>query len=360
MIKGVSKYGPRNLASATGLSDSAYPVLYCDSDLVAVDMNEAASRLNDDKFRGADMKSYISAEDAGNIAALLYSYKFAPAEEELSICVKIIHTRDFSWALVVPRDFFGVMFAEFRLFKSRRQMLSSYDTHELIFPVKPRVPTYVFKEDRSGSEELGAELGEVFAYNMLSNIYSLAMREPTFEIFDVAATVRRIASEASRAFRFNRAKWNVSLKGATPFVFPIIDRRNFINLIALAVTVFSDISADRKADITVIAGENEARIEFSTKVSKSDVVFAGDFVLPLIGKEFPGLGCRASIIMFICNLYGIGCFAKMTDDKRLLLTFVLSKDGYVENYTVKHRHVFDMKGMREAIALIKMSEGYDF
>lgn len=353
------RFGPKRLAEATGLSDSLYPVFYCDERLIVVDMNEAASRRFGKKFSGADMRRYLSVADAENVEALLFSQGKSASSKELYAGAKTVGTRDFSWTLVVPRSFFGERFAEFRLFRSRREMLSSYDSHELMFPVKPKVPSYAVAGDRSGSEALGEALGEVFAYNMLSNLYSAATKDAAPELFDLTQTVRRIVAETVKAFKFNRVKWQISLKGDSPFVFPVMSQRNFINMISLAVTVFSDVSSDGRAQAVIVAGEDAAEIEFASRTVKPEVSFAGDFAFSLVGDMFPGVGSRAALLVFICNLFGVGCFSKMTEDGSLVLTLALSKDGYGENFTVKHRRVFDMKGMREAIALIRMTEGLE-
>ena len=125
-------------------------------------------------------------------------------------------------------------------------------------------------------------------------------------------------------------------------------------MIALAATVFSDVSADKKCRADVNCGADEVTVSFSTKMKNSCVCFVGDFVFPLVGDMFPGVGARASILSFICSLYGVGCFAS-ADGGELMLSLKLSRDGYCESYNVKHRKTFDMKGMREALALISLT-----
>lgn len=342
---------PRHLSEATGLFDSAYPVLYCDESMTVVDRNRASSRLEGD-FSHANMKNYLAPDAVCDVSALLYSFKLSPNDAAYTVA-KCRGTKEFSWALVVPRLFFGETFVEFRLFRNRREMLSAFESYDLIFPVKPVVPEYALTGSRYDSENIGRELDAVFEYNMLSNIYHSARTdEGTPELFDFYETVKRIITETMKAFRANSSKWSFYSKTDGKFVFPVVSRKNYINMIALAASVFSDVSSDKKCSAEIVCDEDEATVSFFAKMKKSDVEFVGDFVFPLVGKMFRGVGARASILNFICSLYGVGCSASVKEDGELTLDLKFSRDGYFENYSVKHRKVFDMKGMREAVALI--------
>ena len=219
--------------------------------------------------------------------------------------------------------------------------------------MKPVVPEYALTGSRYDSENIGRELDAVFEYNMLSNIYHSARTdEGTPELFDFYETVKRIITETMKAFRANSSKWSFYSKTDGKFVFPVVSRKNYINMIALAASVFSDVSSDKKCSAEIVCDEDGATVSFFAKMKKSDVEFVGDFVFPLVGKMFRGVGARASILNFICSLYGVGCSASVKEDGELTLDLKFSRDGYFENYSVKHRKVFDMKGMREAVALI--------
>lgn len=356
MSERIPGFGKRMLDLAFGLSDSIYPVIYCNENLTIVDQNKAAIPLDFDIER-ENAEKYLSSEDAKNIKAMLYSKKCAP-DEDYFVTVKILHRSDCRWALVAAKRIFGVHFAEMRLFRSRREMLSSYDSHRLMFPVEPKVPKYVLKDGRRGNEETGEELNEVFAYNMLSNIYAAASEKvDSPQIFNLCATVTRIVSEVSKAFAFNKSKWKVIQRGGESFVFPVISRRNLINLTALIIRVFSTVSGGGQCEAEVIPGEEYAVIEYRTKMAASPVTFKGDFVFPLIGEMYPGCKTTAGVIVFICSLFGVGCYSRITDDRTLVLRLVFSREEIYIEYSVKHLHRFDMAGCREAISLIRLLEG---
>ena len=343
------------LAKAGDFCDSAYPVLYCDENLDVVDWNAASQRLGE-KFRTANLKDYLPPDDARNFAALLHSCKIGAKSNNLYVTAHSVKTKKFTWLIAVARCCFGEYFAEVRLFRNRREMLSAFDSRELMFPVKPVVPSYVFTGDRLDKERIGKELDEVFEYNMLSNIYSLACSEAEVpQVFDIPLTVRRIVSEASKVFKFNKAKWQLDVKVKGTFAFPVVSHRNFINVIALAVTIFSDISEEGRGEVCVTSEGDEVRIEFRTTSKKSRVMFVGDFIPPLLDKMYHSLGSRASVLYFLCNLYGVGCYADVERGRHVKISLLFRKDGVHDAFTVKHRNVFDMKGMREAVALIKMS-----
>ena len=154
----------------------------------------------------------------------------------------VVKMRGARYALVAAFDYFGERFAEIRLFRSRREMLSSYDSRKLMFPVEPVFVDYSLLKNRVGNEETGAELNRVFSYNMLSHIYEMACSENEIpELFDLRETLTRIVSEVSHSFKFNSRRWSVSYMGANKFAFPVMSRKNFINLIAFEIYIISKI-----------------------------------------------------------------------------------------------------------------------
>ena len=348
----VRKYGSSRIAGTSGLYDSVFPVLFCNDGLIVVDMNEAAERSVGTKLRGKDISGHFSPDDVCNIKALMkYADHGGYAVAAISKAGKA------RTALVVPRRFFGAGFAEIRLFRSRREMLSSYDTHELFFPIRPKTPDYPLLPDRRGNEETARELNEVFAYNMLSNLYSAACspdNEP--ETVDVCETVRRIVSEVSKALDFNRLKWKVTLKQDDPFVFPIANRRNFINVIALAVMIFSKIAGKGASSVLIESRGGRASIRFFAETAPTDVTFVGDFAFSLVGEMFPEVRSAAEFLTFICGIDGIGCYSEADERGTLTLRILVSKDEIPEKYTVKHRKRFDTVGMKAAIRLLEIAE----
>lgn len=343
------------LAKASEFCDSSFPVLYCDEELDVVDWNAAAKRLGA-KFRTANIRDYLTPDDARCLRALLNSLKVGAKGVTRYVTARAVKTREFTWLIAVARRHFDRNFAEIRLFRNRREMLAAFDSRELMFPVKPVVPEFAFTGDRLDKERIGKELDEVFEYNMLSHIYSLACSESEEpQAFDIPLTVRRIVAEAAKVFKFNKAKWKLDVAVNEPFSFPVISRRNFINVIALAVTLFSDISDKGQGEVYVSSEKDEVKIVFKTVAPKPSVAFVGDFIPPLIDKMYREAGSRASVLYFLCSLYGVGCYADVTFKWHVTLSFVFRKEGIHDAFNVKHRSVFDMKGMREAVALARMA-----
>ena len=347
------------LAAASGFTDSQFPLLYCDGDLTVVDMNSVANTAFGNKFRLANMSKYLSEEDAANVFAMLYSCaKFGEYDGAL-ITAKTHGAREFTWTLVAPRSFLGEVFAEFRLFRTKREMLSSGDSKALIFPVEPSLPVYSSKSGREGSELIGIEVGKTFACNMLSNLYNSALEDRPTEMLDLEKTARRIITEAANSFDFNRLKWTLKNTLGDVTTYPLVSRRCFINIIALVVSVFSDISGDGAASLEFEAEDGGIRMNFETKMRARNVLFVGDFSLSLLGKMFSGVGCRTSVLSFICSIYGAGYYARVMNDDVLVLSLVFSKDGVEDCFEVKYVDRFDMDVMREASEFIRSLGGLE-
>ncbi|MBQ7671229.1 MAG: hypothetical protein IJS45_11010 [Clostridia bacterium] len=347
------------LAAASGFTDSHFPLLYCDGDLTVVDMNSAANAAFGNKFRLADMTKYLSEEDTANVFAMLYSCAKFGEYDGAFVTAKTHGAREFTWTLVAPRSFLGEVFAEFRLFRTKREMLSSRESKALIFPVVPSIPVYSNKSGREGSALIGIELERTFAYNMLTNLYSSALEDSPPEMLDLAKTAKRIIAEATNYFNFNRLKWTLKNTQEDMTACPLVSRRCFINMIALVVSVFSDISGDGLASLEFEAESGGIRMNFMTKMRARDVIFVGDFNLSLLGKMFSGVGSRTSVLSFICSAYGAGYYAKVKDGDVLILSLVFSKDGVEESFEVKHTDRFDMNAMRESAKLIRCLGGFE-
>ncbi|MBR3423370.1 MAG: hypothetical protein IKG80_02645, partial [Clostridia bacterium] len=316
------------LDAISGLSDSAFPLIYCDPGLTVIDVNKAASEVPDNCFLGTNMADHMSADDAVSVSALMYSKRVDPTEEGYSATVKLSRFGSFRRALVVPRMFLGKVYAEFRLFPSVKQMLRSYDNYELMLPVKPRKPEYEMTLDRSGNERVAGEINAIFANNMLSNIYSVACAETEKEeYFDVLATVNRVISDVSSALDFNDLKWKARYDRGDCFVFPVISFRNLISVLSLAIAVFSGVSRDKCASVKLVPAGYEAYIEFSTEIQDPAHRYFGDLIFPLVGKMFPRYETMTFVLSYLCELFGIGCYCSVSDDMMLTLKLVLSKDG---------------------------------
>lgn len=346
------------LPEAAGLTDSYYPVLYCDGELVAVDMNRAASDAFGDRLRFADMKEYLPEEDASDVLAMLYSCEKAGKYDGVYVIAKTRGAREFTWVLVAPRFFINKVFAEFRLFRTRRELLAAHDSKKLMFPVKPVVPKYSCRNDRTGSEALAVEVGKIFAYNTLSNLYDAAMEDSAPVILDLAKTAERIITETARSFGFNKLRWKCSRKGDAA-TFPVIDRRGFINIIALTVFVFSAVSDIGEASLCIDSGELGVTLEFITETKRRNVSFVGEFNINLLGKMFSGIGCHASALAYICSIFNVGYYARSCEDRKLTLGLVFSREKGDYHFEVKHLNRFDMNGLREAAELIRCLGGFE-
>ena len=361
MIEKLDAYGDMFLARGAGFYDSYFPVIYCDDELYVVDLNKAAFESFEKKLKGTCFSSHLPEDDLKKVSALLRMKKSALRAGVPYVQTGVVRMRGAKYALVTALDCFGGRFAEIRLFRSRREMLSFNDSRKLLFPVEPVSVDYLLMRDRKGNEETACELNRIFSYNMLSHIYDMACSEDeTPELFDLYETLRRIVSEVSRSFAFNSRKWSVRLVGGTKFAHPVLSRKNFINLIALVIYVFSKISNGERSTATVRQKEKSAVVEFCTTVTRSRVkTTRGDIVFSYVGTMYPAVKAAAKFVEFICSLYGIGCYAEISKNFTLILRLVLSDEGDAGGYTVKHRKRFDMASVREALSLIGFLEKWD-
>ena len=347
------------LARGKGFYDSVYPVIYCDRDMYVVDMNKTAVERFEAKLKYRKFSAHLTEEDLKKVTFLLETGK---GEGTLGLYVEtgVVKMRGARYALVAAFDYFGERFAEIRLFRSRREMLSSYDSRKLMFPVEPVFVDYSLLKNRVGNEETGAELNRVFSYNMLSHIYEMACSESEIpELFDLRETLTRIVSEVSHSFKFNSRRWSVSYMGANKFAFPVMSRKNFINLIAFEIYIISKISNGEKSRAIVKQRKERAEIEFSTTLTRSRIKKRGDIVYSYIGTMYPQVRTAAKLVEFICNLYGIGCYAEISKNFTLIVRLVLTDRDIADTGSVKHRKRFDMASVREAVSFIRLLEKLD-
>ena len=347
------------IARGKGFYDSIYPVIYCDRELYVVDMNKAAVERFEAKLRDKKFSAHLTEEDFKKVTCLMETGK---GDGTLGLYVEtgVVKMRGARYALVTAFDYFGERFAEIRLFRSRREMLSSYDSRKLMFPVELVPVEYSLSSNRGGNEETGAELDRVFSYNMFSHIYEMACSESEVpELFDLRETLTRIVSEVSRSFKFNSRKWSVSHMGANKFAFPVMSRKNFINLIAFEIYIISKISNGERSSATVKQRRERAEIEFSTTLTRSRVKKRGDIVFSYIGAMYPQVRMAAKLVEFICNLYGIGCYAEISKNFTLIVRLVLTDRDIADTGSVKHRKRFDMASVRDAVSFIRLLEKLD-
>ncbi len=344
-------------ARESGFYDSVYPVIYCDEELYVVDMNKAAAEAFGDRLKDKRFSKHLTDDDLRKVKSLLKSSKKALRTENLYAQTGVVKIRGARYSLVTALDMFGERFAEIRLFRSRREMLSSCDVRKLMFPVEPLPVDYALLSDRRGNEETAAELNNVFSYNMFSHIYESARSEEEEpELFDLLAVLSRIVSGVSSAFRFNSRKWNVLHAGGKKFACPVLSRKNFINLIAFTIYIFSKISNGERSSALIRQDEKHAEIEFSTTLSRSRVNTRGDIVFSYIGTMFPEIRAAAKFTEFICSLYGIGCYAEISKNFTLKLKLVLTSGEDADAQSVKHRKRFDAASLRDAVSLIGFFE----
>ena len=352
--KDITKYGRTRTAEACGFQDSSFPIIYCGRDLIVVDMNEAAARI-DPPIHGVALEKYLSDEDASNIRALIVSKEYSETGE-LSIIVRIIHTRKYHYALVVARSFFGVEFAEIRLFRSHRELLSSYESVSLIFPVEPKLPEYALTDPHRGYSPAARELNGVFAYNLFANIYASAMaRDKKPELFDVSTFSKRVLTELCGVMTRNSAKWKINIAPGEhlPF-FMTVDRRNFVNMMAISFVVFSSISQNGECTAEIVPRGSEVDVILGTKAKKTSLIFFGDFVFPLVGEMYPECYALTKAYVFLCGLFGIPCYCVLSEDGYITLRTVLSDERVQIDYDVKHEEMYDASWINNAKGVVSL------
>ena len=115
------------ITSSSGCADLSAPVLFSGEDLALVEMNGAA-RSRSTLRRGDDLREHLPPDDAHEVRALIHRQNAGHT------VARIIKSREFSWALVIPRRFFGMNFGQFFLYKNKREMLSSQSFRSIVTP----------------------------------------------------------------------------------------------------------------------------------------------------------------------------------------------------------------------------------
>ena len=353
----ITKYGKPPLDAAYGLYDSLFPVVYCNYDLIITDLNEAATHV-EMPLRGESLEKYLSEDDASNIRALLNS-KTISKKGELSVIAKIIHTHCFSYALVVARSLFGVEFAEIRLFRSKKEMFSSYQSASLIFPVEAKIPEYVLTDPHRGYPPAARELNELFAFNLFSKLYTSALAgKEKPDLYDSALFSKRVLTELCAAMTPNRAKWNITLRpGEHKPCFPAVNKRNFVNMMAIAFVVFSSVSEKKECAADIVPRGKETDIILRTKAKKTSSIFFGEFVFPLVGEMYPECYALTKAYVFLCDLFGVPCYCDLSEDGILSLRTVLSEEKVHISFDVSHEEKFDKGWFDAARGLISILGG---
>ncbi len=66
------------------------------------------------------------------------------------------------------------------------------------------------------------------------------------------------------------------------------------------------------------------------------------------------------VLSYLCELFGIGCYCSVSDDRVLTLRLVLNKDRISKSIYVKHEYVFDSTTIDDALDLIRFTGGEGF
>ncbi len=324
------------VAEATELSASACPVLFCDPDLNVADMNGAAAGCASE-YLGANLREHLTPEGVVELKALIRT------KSRVSV-VPIVRTHDFSYAVATPVEYFGVVFAAVRLFENRRSMMRDRSVRALICP-EFGLP--------SPDGDVGSALRDtMYVKSEISRIYD-EVKDASPEAIDLAKAARVLLRTVS-AYGVDASRCALSVPASGRAVIPVHHDVNAIKAFAVAFSVAADLSCDRALTVNVEPSGDDARVVIGCRVEPPSIRVVGDRHPELLGKEFPAVGVRGTILFYLCSVCGIGCGYTVKKGRRLEIVLTFRKGG-IDICNVKHGDVTDSALSGETAQLVAVA-----
>lgn len=295
------------ITSSSGCADLSAPVLFCGEDLALVEMNGAA-RSRSTLRRGDDLREHLPPDDAHEVRALIHRQNAGHT------VARIIKSREFSWALVIPKRFFGMNFGQFFLYKNKREMLSSQSFRSIVSP--PRF---------SGGR------GALYVNNETERVYG-AVASSTPSVLDVKSAALAVVREA-RTLGIKNLRCATSLPVGEVLI-QVSEVTLAVRTLAVAYSVVSELSSEGEAMLKVERGESDAAVTFTCRAVTPAGRLFGDFSPELIGEAYPCVAARSHILHYLCSLSGVFCSFAVSGGK-ITLRLVFREDG-TEPIRVKH------------------------
>lgn len=345
----------KNILSAG--DDRAYPVLICDEKLFIVDLNESASKKGLSKHLFTNMASHLELRDATTLRAFLRRVR--RGEKNIKcIEVSVDGFKGGRVALVTVSSYFDKYFFEFSLFRSNAAVLSDSNPINLLLPGEEYPAEYYLSRSGADVETTAIRLNRLFASGMLSKLYMKAS-EPKRKIkrFDAAETLKLMVTRVSELFMNINAKITFSFRNKETFFCDYIDTSDYINLIALILSLVSGISESGRIAVSADCGADTMRVFFDTELKKPAAEVVGDFCFLLIGEAYPAYATYADIIKYMCDLNGLRFYADIEGENSFTGELIMSAVPREDEIILRHPEDIDIEGYlksaREFVALLE-------
>lgn len=313
-------------AKTTDATAYRRPVLYCDENFIIVDMNDAADERGFLRYRYKSMKDYLPDGDLANLTEGMHLKKSAVGDKDPHRIVQIVHMRSAGYAFVTIQNLGDTYYFRFHIFQSRADIFRDFEVAKMMLSELPFSPIYTLNRSRPAMEMTAENINRVLASNFLINVYfTAADSKEAPQKIDVVETVRRMILDVSKRLELNLSDFEFTFEEKAPFAYPVIGVSNFINVLSLLIILTGRISETKKVSVRVDSDRERASILFRTTLKKSDIDFLGGFSFDHLGAMFPKYAVYVSIVNFICELYGLRCYAALEGKRKLTVELVLAE-----------------------------------
>lgn len=302
-----------------------YPTIYCDEELFVADISPTAKTSSFSHLLGMSLKEHLSPQDTASLLSYLHSRKRDPeTPASRGLFVDISKVKGVGCAYVTVTFLFKKPFFEMRIFRSRLSMFKDFDVSRLLLSDMPYVPDYDLSRNRLSVLDTGEKLTRVFSAGRLKNLYHSALDPMRQEAsFDAVATTRRIIADLPFALDLDRCAFSLSVNENGVFGHRVIDVSNYVNLVAILMTLTAKISATGKVSSRLTCSEKRVSLVFTTEASPSETAFVGGFAFPFLAQMYPRLSSFVWAAQFVGELFGLRCYAELSGKNTLSVELLM-------------------------------------
>lgn len=342
-----------DIAEKIHTSDS--PVLICDENLFVIDSNSAAKRALSDKAMTDSFEKHLGSRELATVKSLMFCADNNIERRTYHAVAEVLKIKYFRIALICIKKYFGKNFYEIHLYKTRRELLQSIESRSYLAPPAVYVPKYNLTDFPGTVDKNASELRRVFENDMLSNLWSEAQSPSDREFtFDVISLTKRLTLDIAKRLGFLNSEFMFSAAGVEKYVSSGANLGNFINLYTLLMYLTGSLSSEGRVKIFADGGGDGAGIVFSFKAEKSDITFVGEFAFTLLADMYPRYSSIVHIINYMCELFGISCYADVDRPGSLTVELLLSDKAGTEEFVVMHGDMAEyFNNIDKAIKLLK-------
>ena len=346
----------KNILSAG--DERAYPVLICDEKLFIVDLNDSANDKGLSQYLFTNMASHLELRDATTLRAFLRRVR--RGENNIKyVEVPVEGFKGGKVALVTVRTYFDKYFFEFSLFRSNAAVLSDSNPINLLLPGNEYPAEYYLSRSGADVETTAIRLNRLFASGMLLKLYMKAS-EPKRQIkrFDAAEILKLMATRVSELFTNINAKITFSFRNKETFFCDYIDMSDYINLLALILSLVSGISKSGRIAVSADCGADTMKVYFDTELKEPAAEEVGDFCFLLVGEAYPAYATYADIIKYMCDLNGLRFYADIEGENSFTGELILSALPSEDEIILRHPEQIDIEGyIKSAEEFIALLDG---